>query len=209
MTGFLFYSDNLAFFVSIFESMKESTTNKMISVMNEMDIPDGYRNTPIERLILYHNLNLQPDSYERAEVLVMMCMDYRQELKLPQNFAFFVRNSGGTRNGVSFSISFAAAIGGIRHIAVIGHNDCMMVDLESRRAEFVRGLSECCGWEEAIAESYFLDSCVLFKKNDTAGSVVSEVELIRSQYPGIVVTPLFYSLEDDHLYMINEDKEET
>lgn len=181
----------------------------MIIVKDEMDIPEIYRNTPIEKLLLYHNLGFPPDRYERADVLVLMCMDNRQALRLPQNLAFFVRNSGGILNGISFSISFAAAIGGIRHIAVIGHSDCMMVDLESRRAEFVRGLSECCGWEQAIVESYFLDSCVLFNKKDTADSVVSEVELIRSQYPCIVVAPLFYSLEDDHLYIINEDKEET
>ena len=188
----------------LFDSMKESITNNMTIVKDKMDIPEVYRNTPIARLILYHNLGLSPESYDEAEVLVLMCMDNRQALRLPQNFAFIVRNSGGTRNGVSFSISFAVAVSGIRHIAVIGHSDCMMVNLESRRLEFVRGLSECGGWERAIAESYFLDSGVLFEKKDVAGSVVSEVELLRSQYPGIVVAPLFYSLEDDRLYLINE-----
>ncbi len=170
-----------------------------------MDIPEGYRNTPIARLILHHNLRLPPDSHNNAEMLVLMCMDNRQALRLPHNFAFFVRNSGGTLNGVSFSISFAVAVGRIQHVAVIGHSDCMMVDLESRSAEFVRGLSECGGWERAVAESYFLYSCVLFKKKDAVDSVITEAKLIRSQYPGIVVAPLFYSLEDDLLYLIEED----
>mgnify|MGYP001615625394 CR=1 FL=1 len=181
-------------------------TNKMIVVKDERDIPEIYRNTPIARLLLYHNLSLPPDRYERADMLVLMCMDNRQELRLPKKIAFFVRNSGGTRNGVSFSISFAIAVGGIRHIAVIGHSDCMMVDLESRRAEFVIGLSECGGWERAVADSYFLDSCVLFNKKDAVDSVITEVELIRSQYPGTVVAPLFYSLEDDLLYLIEEEQ---
>src|SRR3972149_9984223 len=109
-----------------------------------------------------------------------MCMDNRQALRLPQNFAFIVRNSGGTRNGVSFSISFAVAVSGIRHIAVIGHSDCMMVNLESRRLEFVRGLSECGGWERAIAESYFLDSGVLFEKKDVAGVAVFGGGILRA-----------------------------
>ncbi len=185
--------------------MKNSMTNKIISVKDEMDIPEGYRNTPIARLILHHNLRLPPESYNNAEMLVLMCMDNRQALRLPHNFAFFVRNSGGTLNGVSFSISFAVAVGRIQHVAVIGHSDCMMVDLESRSAEFVRGLSECGGWERAVAESYFLYSCVLFKKKDAVDSVITEAKLIRSQYPGIVVAPLFYSLEDDLLYLIEED----
>jgi hypothetical protein len=43
-----------------------------------------------------------------------------------------------------------------------------------------------------------------FEKEDEPGSVISEVGLIRSQYPGVVVAPLFYSLEDDDLYLIEE-----
>src|SRR3972149_12200653 len=102
--------------------MKDTMTNKIISVKNDIDIPEGYRNTPIARLLLHHNLSLPPDSYERADMLVLMCMDNRQVLRLPQNSAFFVRNSGATQNGVSFSISFAVAVAGIRYIAVIGHS---------------------------------------------------------------------------------------
>ena len=81
--------------------------NKLISVKNELDIPETYRSTAIARLLLHHNLGLPPDRYERADMLVLVCMDNRQTLRLPQNFAFCVRNSGGTRKGVSFAISFA------------------------------------------------------------------------------------------------------
>lgn len=175
----------------------------MIIVKDELDIPEIYRNTPIAKLLLSHNLSLQSGRYGRADMLILMCMDSRQALKIPKNSAFIVRNSGATRNGVSFSLSFTLAVGGIRHIAVIGHSDCMMVDLESRREEFVRGLTECGGWDKDIAESYFSDSCALFNKKDVVSSVISEVALIRAQYPGTVVAPLFYSLEDDRLCLID------
>lgn len=188
--------------------MKKSDSIKMIGVKDELDIPEIYRNTPISRMILCHNLKLHPETYDKADALVLMCMDNRQSLNLPKKCAFFVRNSGGTQNGVSFSISFAIAVAGIRHIVVIGHSDCMMVDLESKKAEFVKGLSENAGWDRAIAESYFLDSCALFKKKDKVGSVVLEAELIRSQYPDTVVAPLFYSLDDDLLYLIEEEPEQ-
>lgn len=180
-------------------------TNTMICITDEMDIPEDYRDTPIERLILNHNLNLRPDSYERADMLVLMCMDNRQDLRLPQNSAFFVRNSGGTQKGVSFSISFAVAVAGIRHIAVIGHSDCMMVNLEIRRKEFVNNLSGHFMWDRAEAEGHFMDMCDQFSKTDAAGSVIAEVEFIRSQYPGVIVVPLFYSVEDHMLYLIEED----
>lgn len=176
--------------------------NKLISIKNEKDLPEIYRKTPIERLVFSHNMSLPPDSYERADVLVLMCMDSRQELRLPHNFAFYVRNSGGTQSGVSFSVSFAIAVGGIRYIAVIGHSDCMMVNLEARMGNFVKGLSKHARWDRAEAESHFLDMCGQFEKRDTVGSVIAEAEFIRSQYPGVIVAPLFYSIEDHLLYLI-------
>ncbi len=182
----------------------KSITNNMTIVKDEMDIPEVYRNTPIARLILYHNLGLSPESYDQAEVLVLMCMDNRQALRLPRNFSFIICNSGGTRKGVSFSISFAIAVGRIRNIAVIGHSDCMMVNLETRKEDFVKNLSERFMWRRPEAENHFLDMCAQFTKRDAVGSVIAEVEFIRSQYPGVIVAPLFYSLEDDRLYMINE-----
>ena len=184
--------------------MKENMTSTMICITDEMDIPEEYRDTPIERLILNHNLNLRPDRYERADMLVLMCMDNRQELRLPQNSAFFVRNSGGTQNGVSFSISFAVAVAGIRYIAVIGHSDCMMVNLGIRKKDFVVNLSERFMWDRAEAERHFTDMCAQFSKTDAADSVIAEAEFIRSQYPGVIVAPLFYSVEDHMLYLIEE-----
>lgn len=177
----------------------------MICITDEMDVPQVYRDTPVERLILNHNLNLRPDRYERADMLVLMCMDNRQELRLPQNSAFFVRNSGATQNGVSFSISFAVAVAGIRYIAVIGHSDCMMVNLEIRKKEFVENLSERFMWDRAEAERHFTDMCAQFTKTDVVDSVIAEADFLRSQYPGVIVAPLFYSIEDHMLYLIEEE----
>ena len=185
--------------------MKENMTSTMICITDERDIPAEYRDTPIERLLLNHNLMLRPDRYERADMLVLMCMDNRQELRLPENSAFFVRNSGGTQNGVAFSISFAVAVAGIRYIAVIGHSDCMMVNLETRKKDFVENLSEHRLWDRAEAERHFMDMCAQFSKTDAADSVIAEVEFIRSQYPGVIAAPLFYSVEDHMLYLIGKD----
>jgi carbonic anhydrase len=179
-------------------------TSRFISIRDEKHIPEVYRNTPVGRLFQYHNLGVPWDSYEKAELLIMMCMDGRQILRLPKNFSFVVRNSGARLQGVSFSVSFAIACGGIRYIVVIGHSDCRMVNLESSREEFVRGLSEHCGWKMDEAEKQFLDMSPHFKKKDAAVSVTSEVRLIRSRYPGVVVAPLFYSVKDDYLCLIEE-----
>lgn len=179
-------------------------TRRLITVKNEGDIPEAYRDTPVGKLLRYHNLKAPLDSYEKAELLVIMCMDSRVMLRQPRNFSFVVRNSGAMLEGVPFSVSFAVACGGIKQIAVIGHSDCRMVDLESRKEEFVRGLTKRCGWKRDKAEKHFLDMHLSFKKEDEPGSVISEAGLIRSRYPGVVVAPLFYSVEDDDLYLIEE-----
>ncbi len=180
-------------------------TRNMICITHEMDMPEEYRDTPIERLILHHNLNHGPERHEKADMLVLMCMDNRQQLRVPRNAAFFLRNSGGTQNGVSFSISFAVAVAGIRYIAVIGHSDCMMVNLGKRRKDFVEHLSEQFMWDRTEAENHFSDMCGQFNKADAAFSVISEAGLLRSAYPGVIVVPLFYSVEDHMLYIIEEE----
>lgn len=180
---------------------------RLIPVKDERDIPKTYRNTPIERLFQRHNLGAPMENHERAELLILMCMDGRQELRLPGNFAFVVRNSGARLEGNSFSVSFAIACGGVQHIAVIGHSDCKIIDLESRKDEFIKGLTKRAGWKKSDAEKYFLDLHPSFKKKDAVNSVISEADIIRFKYPGIVVAPLFYSLEDDHLYLVEEKQE--
>ncbi len=178
--------------------------NSLIPIKDEKDIPELYRNTPIGSLFQRHNLGTPMGSYEKAELLILMCMDSRQELRLPRDFAFVVRNGGARLGGNSFSVSFAIACGGIQYIAVIGHSDCKMVDLESRKEEFIRGLTKHGGWKKSDAEEYFLNLHPFFGKNDAVKSVISEADTIRLKYPATVVAPLFYSLEDDHLYLVRE-----
>lgn len=177
---------------------------KLISIKNEKDIPKEYQNTPIAKLLQYHNLRAPLGNYEKAELLILMCMDNRLMLRMPRNFSFVARNAGATHKTASFSISFAIAVGGAQYITVIGHSDCKMVDLESKKEAFVKGLSECCGWKRDEAETHFLNMVPHYQKKDAAGSVISDVKFIRSEYPGFVVAPLFYLVEDNNLYLIQE-----
>lgn len=173
-------------------------------VEKESDIPREYRDNPVGSLLRYHNLAVRLEACDATELLVLMCMDGRQELRLPRNFSFIVRNSGGRLKGASFAVSFAIAVGGVRHIAVIGHSDCRMDGLRSRKEEFVRGLSAGAGWERAEAERHFEKMCGDFVKEDALSSVLSEAGLIGSIYRGVVVAPLYYSTEDGRLYLVEE-----
>lgn len=176
----------------------------LISVNSECDIPAAYRDTVISRLLRYHNLDIRPAAHETAELLIIMCMDNRQRMGLPRNFAFFIRNAGARVEDSLFDISFAIAVGGVQAVAVIGHTGCRMVGLEASEETFIKGLSEGGGWKAAQAGLHFSVMCPKFRKDDVVESVVSSVGLLRSMYPNTVIAPLVYNVDDGLLYIIRE-----
>lgn len=70
----------------------------LLKVQNKDDIPEPWQNPPIGPLLQYHNLGRPPDPYEKAQLLVSMCMDNRKSLKISDKFAYIIRTGGaGTR----------------------------------------------------------------------------------------------------------------
>ena len=81
------------------------------------------------------------------------------------------------------------AVGGVRAIALIGHTDCRMSDLASRREEFVAGLVDV-GWERSEAERHFLAYVPRFEIGDEIDFVLAESARLGTRYPAVVVAPL-------------------
>src|SRR6185436_15620296 len=101
--------------------------NRLIEIHSASDIPEKYRKTPIGLLAEYQN-HLRPhDVYSSAQILVGMCMDNRKALDVPENFAYILRTGGANMRASGFKISYAISVGGVRHIAIAGHNHCGMV----------------------------------------------------------------------------------
>ena len=114
--------------------------NKLIKIEKTEDIFPKYRNTPIGGLLEYHNLDKDLDSYTEAQLLIGMCMDNRKHLHIPENFAYIIRSGGANLRYSEFKVSYAISVGNVRHIALLGHNNCGMVNLISRRQLFIDGL---------------------------------------------------------------------
>ena len=132
------------------------------SVETAEDIKPQYRNTPISLLLEYHNLNRPLDPYTKADLLIGMCMDNRKRLRLPDNFAYIIRTGGAYLRYSEFKVSYAIAVGGVKAIALIGHSQCGMVNLISRRDQFVQGLVENAGWEKGRGEEHFRHFAPMF-----------------------------------------------
>ncbi len=178
--------------------------NRLIDISKKEDILPEYRDTPIGLLLEYHNLGRALDTYTTAQLLVGMCMDNRKHLRIPDNFSYIIRAGGANLRYSEFKVSYAIAVGGIRHIAIIGHNNCGMVNLISRKDQFISGLVEKAGWDKEWAEEHFLHFAPMFEIGNEVDFVISESKRLRLRYPKITVAPMLYKVDDNRIYMIRE-----
>lgn len=176
--------------------------HKIVPVTKKEDIPLEYRDTPIGLLLEYHNLDRPFDTYSQAEILIGMCMDSRKHMHIPDNFAFIIRSGGANLRYSEFKVSYAIAVGQVRHIALIGHNHCGMVNLVSRKEEFISGLVERAGWTRAAAEDHFMNLAPMHEIGNEIDFIMSETSRLRKRYPKVEVAPLYYQVEDNRLHCI-------
>lgn len=125
-------------------------------------------------------------------------------LNIPENFSFIIRTGGANLRYSEFKVSFAIAVGGVKHIALIGHTNCGMVNLISKKEVFVKGLTEIAGWTKEQAEEHFYHYGPMFEIGNEVDFILSEVKRLRQRYPKITIAPLIYKVEDNKLYLVRE-----
>ena len=180
--------------------------NRLISVLKKDEIFPEYRDTPVGELLEYHNLRRSSGKFDKAQLLIGMCMDHRKRLQIPDNFAYIIRTGGGNLRYSEFKVSYAIAIGGVKTIAIIGHNNCGMVNIWAKKAQFIEGLVENAGWEKEWAEEHFMHFAPMFEIGNEIDFLLSEAKRLRLRYPGIQVAPLLYRVEDNLLYLVKENE---
>jgi len=178
--------------------------HRLIPVTTTGDIFPEVRDTPVGLLLEYHNLHREYDTYTQAKLLVGMCMDNRKHLRIPDNFSYIIRAGGANLRYSEFKVSYAIAVGGVKSIALIGHNQCGMVNLMARKQAFIQGLVAIAGWDEELAEQHFNQFAPMFEIVNEVDFVLIEAQRLRLRYPRIQVTPLLYKVEDNLLYQVKE-----
>jgi carbonic anhydrase len=179
--------------------------NKVVPIKKPEDIPSAYRGTPIELLLRYQNFDEPHAKFQQAQMLIGMCIDYRKHLNIPENFAYMVRTGGANLTRNEFKVSFAVAVGGVKTVALIGHTNCGMVDLASKKDAFVQGLVDNAGWTRAAAEAHFLHDAPQHEIVDAADFVKSQCVHLRAKYPKVLFAPMIYKVEDGLLYLLQEN----
>jgi carbonic anhydrase len=178
--------------------------DRLIAISSSEDILPEYRDTPVGLLLEWHNLDRPLDAYTTAQLLIGMCMDNRKHLRIPDNFAYIIRTGGANLRYSEFKVSYAIAVGGVKSIALIGHTQCGMVNLQARRELFIQGLVDHAGWPRDLAEEHFASFAPLFEIGNEVDFVLSETRRLRQRYPKIQVAPLLYRVEDNRLYLLHE-----
>ena len=176
----------------------------LISIEHATDIPPYYRGTSIELLLQYHNLGQPFETYTNAALLVGMCMDHRKHLHIPDNFAYIIRSGGANLRYSEFKVSYAIGVGGVQAIAIIGHTNCGMVNLVSKREQFIQGLMDNAGWERERAEDHFMNLAPMYEIDNEIDFVAMESLRLRTRYPKVLVAPMLYKVEDNLLYLVRQ-----
>ncbi len=184
------------------------TANKTVPIKTIEDIPAAYKGTPVELLIQYQNFGMSYEKYSQAQILIGMCIDYRKHLNIPENFAYIIRTAGANLRLSEFRVSFAIAVGGVKTIALIGHTQCGMVDLESKKEIFIQGMIDRAGWTRQDAEEHFVQNAPLHEIVNETDFVLSEYRRLQTKYPKVLVAPMIYKVEDGLLYLAQENKQE-
>ena len=177
--------------------------DRLCRIQSVNDIAPELRDTPIGRLLEYHNLKRPYENYANADLLIGMCMDNRKHLHIPENFAFIIRTGGANLRYSEFRVSYAIAVGGVRYIALIGHNNCGMVKLLDRRELFIQGMVERAGWSRERAVEHFNQFVDEHEIGNEIDFVLSESARLKRQYPKIAVAPFIYRVEDNLIYAIH------
>lgn len=178
----------------------------LVPVSGVSDILPVYRGTAVDDLLAYHNLGTPHRQHTQADLLIGMCMDHRLQLRVPSDFACVLRCAGANLTMLEFDVSFAIAVAGVRSVCLIGHDECRMVNLASRRESFVSGLVDNAGWDRLRAEEHFDEHASRHGIEDVVDFTWREAKRLGDRYAGIAVAPLIYSLGDRRLWQITDSR---
>lgn len=174
--------------------------DRLISIQEPADIPDLWKGTPIEQFILAQNFDIPIANYDGTpHLLIVSCIEFRYSLPVPRMYAYMIRRAGGRIVGSEFSLSYCLSRG-VRHLILIGHNDCGMTKVPEHAPAMVAALVEQ-GWSRVRAEEFVERHAWRYRVKDELDSIEQEYRRLRRLFKKITVAPLFISLSDTKLYV--------
>lgn len=173
-----------------------------IPVRSDADVLPAYRGTPIEALLINHNVRPVIKDGQGPSLVVATCMDHRVNLKMPVSFAMLIRTAGANVEPLVFNVLAAMAVRDIRTVAVIGHSDCAMLDVERHRDKFIATATSLGTMTEAEAEKLFNRGASHFGFADFHEQVLSQCDYLHKVMPEALIAPLAFDVATGELSQI-------
>ncbi len=171
--------------------------NLLLDLQNNNDIPKEWRDSPIEHFIMSQNHGWPIQTSGNPELLIATCIEFRYALPIPRMYAYVIRRASGRIIGSEFSVGYTMAKG-VKHLVIIGHNDCGMAKVPEA-APLVIDAFVKQGWSKEAATRYV-------EKHGKRHAIPNELEALQDEYirirrlfPKLEVAPLFVNLYDSKL----------
>ena len=189
------HPDNLSATKSIFLGSRLEPMN------TKDDIPERWRGTPIEEFIGIHNFGQTVDSQATPRLLIVSCIEFRFSLNIPSGFSYVIRTPAGRLSHLpssEFAMAYTLAKG-VRHVALVGHNDCGMTKVFENAPKLIEALIEQ-GWETKEAKKFIESRASQFAIDDEIESLKIEFNELKEEFKKIEIAPLFASLKSNRLH---------
>lgn len=174
---------------------------RLTKIETKENIPERWRGTPIAALIGAHNFKEPIDVTGDPQLLIATCIEFRFTPKIPASYAYVVRRASGRLIGSEFSLLYTLARG-VRHIALIGHDDCGMTQVSKHKQSMIEAVIEQ-GWDKERATEYVAMHAGRYAIEDEVDSLKSEYFRLSRLFKKIELAPLFVSLASDQFYIPN------
>jgi carbonic anhydrase len=168
-------------------------------ILSKNDIPSRWHGTPIDALISAHNFDTPIESTGKPELLIATCIEFRFQPRVPAFYAYEIRRASGRVIGAEFTVTYALAKG-VKHVALIGHNDCGMTQV-APNAELMIDTLVAQEWPRAEAEHYVKSRGPRHAITDEVDALRDEYQRLRRLFRHVEIAPLFAALGNDKLYM--------
>jgi len=161
-------------------------------------IPVEWQNTPIEKFIRAENFGEKIEGSGTPELLIAACIEFRYALPIPRMFAYVLRRASGRLIGAEFSLAYILSAG-VKHICLVGHNDCGMTKVEENKHRMINEQ----GWYPDRAAEFINTQAGMHQMKDELDGLEWEYKRLRRLFRNVVIAPLFVDLSNTQLYIPN------
>ena len=173
--------------------------DQLIEIHSRQDIPKEWENSPIETFIMSQNFGWPVQASGKPELLIATCIEFRYSLPMPRMYAYVIRRASGRMIGSEFSIGYTLSKG-VKHLIMIGHNDCGMAKVPENAPGVVQAYIEQ-GWSRQAAEEYVQTHGPRHAINNELDALRDEYKRLCTIFPKLLIAPLFVCLYDTKLYL--------